>query len=132
MTTVLALMIITTTSGFEMDHRLMRSGDCRSTATRVVLARKAGGTVNVNEYFGNLIVAVSDGGDGMSLASGRYWITPTQRAAMATALGKQYRVSDGKITKKPARMAAGQLKNAHGKASRLAKRWASKSKGKRS
>jgi hypothetical protein len=51
---------------------------------------------------------------------------------MATALGKQYRVSDGKITKKPARMAAGQLKNAHGKASRLAKRWASKSKGKRS
>lgn len=57
MTTVLALMIITTTSGIEMDHRLMRSGDCRSTATRVVLARKAGGHVAVNEYFGNLIVA---------------------------------------------------------------------------
>jgi hypothetical protein len=56
-TTVLAWMIITTTSGIEMDHRLMRSGDCRSTATRVVMARQAGGNVSINEYFGNLIVA---------------------------------------------------------------------------
>lgn len=67
----------------------------------------------------------------MTLGSGRYWITPTRRAEMASTIGKRYKIEDGKVTKKPPRMAAGQRRNAEGKAASLAKRWARKSKGKR-
>jgi hypothetical protein len=39
-----------------------------------------------------------------------------------------YRFKDGKLIKKPPRLAAGQRKKIEGKAARLAKAWASRSK----
>jgi hypothetical protein len=59
----------------------------------------------------------------MSLGSGKGWITP-KRDKHTIMLDKK----TGKPRAPGARMAAGQLKNAHGKASRLAKRWKAKSK----
>ena len=54
----------------------------------------------------------------MSLGSGRGWITPV----------KGYKVQDGKLVKKPPRMAAGQARNKHQQAARKAKAWQSRSK----
>lgn len=44
------------------------------------------------------------------------------------ALGSGYRIKDGKVVKKAARIPAGQAKNKAMKTARLAKAWAEKSK----
>jgi hypothetical protein len=44
------------------------------------------------------------------------------------SIGSGYRISGGKVVKRPPRMAAGQKKNKALKAARLAKKWAERSK----
>ena len=63
----------------------------------------------------------------MSLLDGKYWITPTRRQEVATALGKAFKVKDGKIKKAP-RMAGHERKRLEGKAKSLEKRWRAKAK----
>jgi len=64
----------------------------------------------------------------MSLGNGKGWIIPTRRAEMASNLGKAFHIKDGKVTKKPARMAAHLRKRLEGKAARATKAWKAKSK----
>ena len=64
----------------------------------------------------------------MSLLDGKYWITPTRRQEVATALGKAFKVKDGKVKSKAPRMAAHERKRLEGKAKSLEKRWSAKSK----
>ena len=64
----------------------------------------------------------------MSLGSGRFWIIPTRRQEVATALGKSFKLGkDGKVKKAP-RMAGHERKRLEGKAKSLEKRWRAKSK----
>jgi len=64
----------------------------------------------------------------LSLASGKYWITPTRRQEVATALGKSFKIGkDGKVKKAP-RMAGPLRKRLEGKAKREAAKWKAKSK----
>jgi len=67
--------------------------------------------------------AMAHGGRGMSLASGKYWITPTRKAEMATNLGKAFTVKGGKIAKKPPRMVGKSRKQLEARAKRDEAKW---------
>jgi hypothetical protein len=64
----------------------------------------------------------------MSLLDGKYWIIPTRRQEVATALGKSFKIGrDGKVKKAP-RMTGPLRKRIEGKAKREADKWQKKSK----